>query len=55
MGKYFKSIEDQLNEDFNSLCEWFIDNKVSIHFGEEKTKSILFGTKRLLHKGKTLN
>ena len=47
MGKGIKAIEDQLNKDFNSLCEWFIDNK---HFGEEKTKSILFGTiKRLKH------
>ena len=45
MGKDSKIIGDQLNKDFNSLCEWFIDNKLSIHFGEEKTKSILFGTK----------
>ena len=44
-GKDTKTIEEQLNRDFNSLCEWFIDNKLSIHFGEEKTKSILFGTK----------
>ena len=55
MGKDSKTIEDQLNEDFNSLCEWFIDNNLSIHYGEEKTKLILFGTKRLLHKRKTLN
>ena len=33
------------NKDFKSLCNWFIDNKVSVHFGDEKTKSILFGTK----------
>ena len=26
------------------FMEWFIDNKLSVHFGEEKTKSILFGT-----------
>ena len=45
MGKDTKTIEEQLNKDFNSLCEWFIDNKLSIHFGEEKTKFILFGTK----------
>ena len=45
MGKDTKTIEEQLNRDFNSLCEWFIDNKLSIHFGKEKTKSILFGTK----------
>ena len=36
-------IEKQLNKDFNSLCDWFVDNKLSIHFGEDKTKSILFG------------
>ena len=55
MGKDSKIIGDQLNKDFSSFCEWFIDNKLSIHFGEEKTKSILFGTKQLLHKAKSLN
>ena len=25
-----------------NLCEWFIDNRLSIHFGEDKTKNILF-------------
>ena len=38
-------IQEQLNRDFNELCDWFVDNKLSIHFGEDKTKSILF-TKR---------
>ena len=37
-----KFINRNLNYDFNCLCEWFIDNKLSIHFGEDKTKSILF-------------
>ena len=37
-------IENKLNKDFNSLCDWFVKNKLSIHFGEEKTKTILFGT-----------
>ena len=37
-----KFIERNSNYDFNSLCEWFIDNKLSVHFGEDKTKSILF-------------
>ena len=55
MGKDTKTIEEQLNRDFNSLCEWFIDNKLSIHFGEEKTKSILFGTKGHLKNQKDLN
>ena len=37
-------INQQLNNDFSSLCDWFVDNKLSIHFGEDKTKSILFST-----------
>ena len=40
-----KEIEDQLNLNFSSLCNWFIDNKLSIHLGKDKTKSILFETK----------
>ena len=47
-GKDIQKSEEQLNSDFTSLCEWFIDSKLSVHFGEEKTKSILFGTKRQL-------
>ena len=41
-------IEKQLIRDFPSLCDWFVDNKLSIHFGQDKTKSILFGTKHKL-------
>ena len=47
-GKDIKTIEEQLNTDLSSLCDWFIDNKLCVHFGEEKTKSIMFGTKRQL-------
>ena len=39
-------IETVLNKNFSSLCDWFIDNKLSIHSGEEKTKSILFSNKQ---------
>ena len=42
-------IENTLNEDFSSLCDWFVDNKLSIHFGEDKTKSILFASKKKLN------
>ena len=28
------------------MCDWFADNKLSIHFGDDKTKSILFASKR---------
>ena len=39
-------IEKRLNENFENLCDWFADNKLSIHFGEDKTRSILFASKR---------
>ena len=26
-----------------SLCDWFLEGKPSIHFGEDKAKSILLG------------
>ena len=35
-------IEKQLNRNFPNICHWFVDNKLSTHFGEDKTKSILF-------------
>ena len=42
----FKKIENVLNKEFSWLCQWFIDNKLSIHFGEDETKSILFSKTR---------
>jgi len=48
-------IEAVLNRNFSSLCDWFVDNKLSIHFGEDKTKSILFGSKSNLKKAGSLN
>ena len=50
-----KEIEDQLNLNFSRLCDWFIDNKLSIHLGEDKTKSILFGTKLNIKQAEPLN
>ena len=41
-----RKIENVLNNEFSSLCQWFIDNKLSIHFGENKTKSIVFSRTR---------
>ena len=41
-----KEIEIQLNKNFSLICDWFVDNKLSIHFGEDKTESILFSSKR---------
>ena len=47
-------IQKQLNEDFSNLCDWFVDNKLSIHFGEDKTKSILFASKWKVKKASKL-
>ena len=43
--KDINEIEKQLNKDFDSICDWFVDNKLSIHFGDNKTKPVLFATK----------
>ena len=37
-----KTIDEHLRRDFLTLVDWFIDNSLSAHFGEDKTKSILF-------------
>ena len=50
LSKNVKDIEKQLNEDFPNICDWFVDNKLSIHFGEDKTKSILFPSKGKIKK-----
>ena len=36
------------------LCD-FLDNKLSIHFGEDKTRSILFGITHKIKNSKSLN
>ena len=43
-----KAIDTKLNKGFSRVCDWFVDNKISIHFGEDKTKCILFGPKKRL-------
>ena len=35
-----------MNNEFPNVCDWFVDNKLSIHFGEEKTKYILFSRRK---------
>ena len=48
-------IETRLNKDFANICNWFVDNKLSIHFSEDKIKSILFGNKCKIKSIGTLN
>ena len=53
-NKKVTGIENQLLRDLPSLCDWFIDNTLSTNFGQDKTKSILFGTKCKLRNAKAL-
>ena len=48
-------IEKQLNRDFTNISEWFVDNRLSIQFGKDKTKSILFASKLKIKKVPKLN
>ena len=48
-------IEQQPNGNFSNICDWFVDNKWSIHFGEDKTKSILFVLSKICNKLRKLN
>ena len=43
--KDVNKIENQLYEEFCNICNWSVDNKLSIDFGEDKTKSIFFASK----------
>ena len=42
--KDIEEIEKVLNNDSENICDWFADNKLSIHFCEDKPKSILFAS-----------
>ena len=37
---------DLLFGDFENICDCFVDSKSGIHFGGDKTKSILFASKQ---------
>ena len=47
--------EIERNLIFSDVCDWFVDKKLSIHFGEDKTKCILFGTNHRLNKVSSLD
>ena len=53
--KDMTEIELVLNKNISILCDWFLDNKLNIHFGEDKTISILFGNKHKIERSKPLN
>ena len=54
----YSSIRNSLkskNSSPKTLCDWFVDNKLSIHFVENKMKSILSSSRRNLKLVKELN
>ena len=53
--KDLERIKEELTKNFSNICDWFVDNKLSIHFGEDKTKSILSSSKNRKRKIETLN
>ena len=50
-----KAIDTKLNKSFSSVCDWFVDNKLTTHFVEDKTGCIFFGTKKLLKQDNNLD
>ena len=36
--KDVSKFEQNLNKNFSDVCDWFVDDKLSIHYREVKTK-----------------
>ena len=47
-------IKELLTKNFSDIFDWFLENKLSIHFREDKTKSILFSNRHRKRKIGTL-
>ena len=54
--KNVTEIEKHLLRDFSCFFDWFVNNELKyIYFDQDKTKSILVGTKHKLRNAKALN
>ena len=54
-AKDIATIQRNLSEDINNLCQWFEENELIINLEKGKTETILFGTsKRTNLQGKEL-
>ena len=49
-----ETVERSLNKNFSDVYDWFVDNRLQTK-QEDKTKSILFGTKHRLNKVSSLD
>ena len=47
--------EKQLHKNFENVSDCFFDNKLSIHFGKDKIKSILFASRLEIKNARKLN
>ena len=45
--KDVSKIEQNLNKNFSNICNWFVNNKLSIHFGEQKQNAYYLAQKKL--------
>ena len=53
--KDLERVKEELTRNFSNISDCFVDNKLSIHFGEDKSKSILFSTKNRKRTSGTLD
>ena len=44
--KDFKEIDYGLSKEISNVCKWFVDKKLSVHFGEDKIKYIFFSRQK---------
>ena len=50
-----EEIEKKLNKDFEDVCNWLVNNKLNINFGEDKIKSILFASNHKIKSARKLS
>ena len=53
--KGLERIKETFTKNFSNIGDWFVDKELSIHLGEDKTRSILFSTKNRKTKTGTLD
>ena len=53
--KNLAEIEKQLLRSFSTIYDWLLDNKLSLYFSQDNTKSTIFRTKHKIRNAKALN
>ena len=53
--KDLERVKEVLTKNFSNICDWFVDKKLSIQYGEDKTNNIIFSTKKRKRKIGTLD